>query len=116
MTKTLTSTLVGIALRDGLIGSLDDPLTRYLPELAKGGYAGVTVRQTLQMKSGVDYEERYDGSPGLASDNHEFALMQNTRRFVDPALTIGRAHTPGDRKSTRLNSSHIPLSRMPSSA
>ena len=95
MTKTLTSTLVGLALRDGLITSLDDPLTRYLPELAKGGYAGVTIRQTLQMKSGVDYEEHYDGSPGLASDNHEFALMQNTRRFVEPALTIGRAHPPG---------------------
>jgi CubicO group peptidase (beta-lactamase class C family) len=95
MTKTLTSTLVGLALSEGYLSSLDDPLVRYLPELSRGGYNGVTIRQALQMKSGVAYEERYDGSPGLASDNHEYALMQNTRRFADPALTIGRAHAPG---------------------
>jgi CubicO group peptidase (beta-lactamase class C family) len=95
MTKTFTSTLVGLALQEGRIHSLDDGLVQYLPELKGGAYNGVTIRQTLQMKSGVAYEERYDGAPSIASDSHELALMQNVRRFVEPALTIGRAHAPG---------------------
>ena len=64
-TKSLISLLVGIALDQGLIGSIDDPIESYLPELEGGAYQGVTVRQILQMRSGVDYEERYDFSnPG----------------------------------------------------
>jgi CubicO group peptidase (beta-lactamase class C family) len=95
MTKTFVSTLVGLAVQEGRIHSLDDGLVQYLPELKGGAYNGVTIRQTLQMKSGVAYEERYDGAPSIASDSHELALMQNVRRFVEPALTIGRAHPPG---------------------
>ena len=41
MTKSLTSTLVGTALKSGAIGSLEDPVTRYLPGLTGGGYDGV---------------------------------------------------------------------------
>ncbi|WP_291841132.1 serine hydrolase domain-containing protein, partial [Brevundimonas sp.] len=56
MTKSLTSTLVGTALKSGAIGSLEDPVTRYLPGLAGGGYDGVTVRQLLTMTSGVAWD------------------------------------------------------------
>lgn len=96
MTKSITSTLVGAALADGLIRSLDDPITRYLPELKGGGYDGVSIRQILQMRSGVDYEERYDfANPGIAARNHIAALVKNAARFADPARTIARAHPPG---------------------
>ncbi len=57
--KSLTSTLVGAAVRDDHIGSLDDPVTRYVPELAGSGYDGVTVRQVLTMSSGVRWNENY---------------------------------------------------------
>jgi CubicO group peptidase (beta-lactamase class C family) len=98
MTKSVTSTLVGAALADGLIKSLDDPITRYLPELKGSGYDGVTIRQILQMRSGVDYEERYDfANPGVAARNHINALVKNVARFVDPARTIKRAHKPGEK-------------------
>ncbi|MEO8722545.1 MAG: serine hydrolase [Sphingobium sp.] len=97
MTKSVTSTLVGAALADGLIKSLDDPITRYLPELKGGGYDGVTIRQILQMRSGVDYEERYDfANPGIAARNHIAALVKNVARFTDAARTIKRAHKPGE--------------------
>ena len=97
MTKSITSTLVGAALADGFIKSLDDPITRYLPELKGGGYDGVTIRQILQMRSGVDYEERYDfANPGVAARNHIAALVKNVARFADPARTIKRAHKPGE--------------------
>jgi CubicO group peptidase (beta-lactamase class C family) len=96
MAKSFTSTMVGVALADGRIASLDDPITKYLPELKPGAYNGVTIRQVLEMKSGVAYEERYDFEhPGIAALNHEHALVQNTVRFVDAARDIKRKTPPG---------------------
>lgn len=97
MTKSITSTLVGAALEEGLIESLDDRITAYLPELRGSGYEGVTIRQILQMRSGVDYEERYDfANPGIAATNHINSLIKNATRFADVARTIRRAHPPGE--------------------
>ena len=96
MTKSLTSVMIGCALEDGHIASLDAPIADYLPELADGGYAGVTIRQVMEMRSGVDYEERYDfANPGTAASNHINALVRNTQRFADAARTLPRLHEPG---------------------
>ena len=46
-TKSITSILLGIALEEQRITSIDDPITKYLPQLAAGGYNGVTIRQIL---------------------------------------------------------------------
>lgn len=59
MTKSLTSTLVGAAIADGSVQGLNDPVARYLPGLAGGGYDGVTLRQLLTMTSGVRWKEDY---------------------------------------------------------
>jgi CubicO group peptidase (beta-lactamase class C family) len=57
--KSLTSTLVGAALRDGAIKSLDDKVTTYIPDLKGSAYDDVTVRQLLTMTSGVKWTEDY---------------------------------------------------------
>lgn len=57
--KSFTSTLVGAAIRDGAIRSLDDRVTNYIPALKASGYEGVTVRQLLTMTSGVRWNEDY---------------------------------------------------------
>jgi CubicO group peptidase (beta-lactamase class C family) len=96
MTKSVTSVLIGCALAQGRIDSLDTPISRYLPELRGGGYEGVSIRQVMQMRSGVDYEERYDfDHPGRAASNHIAALVKNTARFADVAQTLPRIHEPG---------------------
>jgi CubicO group peptidase (beta-lactamase class C family) len=59
MAKSISSTLVGAALKQGLISSLDDPLTHYLPQLKGGAYDGVSIRNILQMASGVKWDETY---------------------------------------------------------
>src|SRR5262249_19843070 len=59
--KSITSTLVGAALHDGAIGSLDDRCDLYLPRLRGSAYAGVTVRNVLRMCSGVAWSEEDDG-------------------------------------------------------
>lgn len=57
--KSVTSTLVGVALRDGHIRSLDDSVTRYVPALRGSAYEGVRIRDVLQMASGVRWDETY---------------------------------------------------------
>lgn len=97
MSKTITAMLVGIALEQGKIASLDDVVTRYLPELAGTGYEGVTLRQVLEMRSGVDYQERYDfgANPSFAGRLHEQAIVLNRMRFADGARETTRANAPG---------------------
>ncbi len=57
--KSFTSTLLGAALKDGFIGGMDDPVTRYLPKLAGTEYEGVSVEQLATMTSGVKWNEDY---------------------------------------------------------
>ena len=59
VTKSFTSTLVGAAIQDGKIRSLDDPVTQYIPQLAGSAYEGVKLRQLLTMSSGVRWKEDY---------------------------------------------------------
>jgi CubicO group peptidase (beta-lactamase class C family) len=59
VTKAITDTLVGIALQRGTIKSLDDKVTRYIPEMRESAYNDVTVRQLITMTSGVRWNENY---------------------------------------------------------
>ena len=58
--KSVTSVLLGIALQQGDIRSMDDRLGHYIPELRGSAYADVTVEQLLTMTSGVRWNEDYD--------------------------------------------------------
>lgn len=57
--KSFTSTLVGAAIRDGYIKSVEEPVTKYIPELVGSGYDGVSIAQLLTMTSGVKWNEDY---------------------------------------------------------
>lgn len=57
--KSITATLLGAAIRDGSIKSVEEPLTHYLPELKGGAYDGVSLKDALTMRSGVDWKEDY---------------------------------------------------------
>lgn len=59
MAKSMLSALVGIAVAEGAIESIDDPADRYAPALAEGAYAGVSLRDLLHMSSGVAFDEDY---------------------------------------------------------
>ena len=97
MAKSITSLLIGKALEQGYIKSLDDPADRYVPELRGSGYQGVSIRNILRMRSGVDYEERYDFGehPSLAAQIHTNAIVLNRWRFADPATKVGPKWSQG---------------------
>ncbi len=55
VSKSVTSALVGIAISEGYIKNLDDPITNYLPELKGRGFDAITIRNLLTMGSGIQY-------------------------------------------------------------
>jgi CubicO group peptidase (beta-lactamase class C family) len=57
--KSITSTLVGAALQDGHIRSMDDKVSDYLPQMKGSAYDDVSIRQLLTMTSGVRWNEDY---------------------------------------------------------
>lgn len=64
VSKSITSLMCGIAVDDGYIRSIDDPVTVYLPELKKEDpmWQKLTIRHLLDMKSGLDFNETYEFS------------------------------------------------------
>ena len=59
MAKSVNSILIGCAIDDGLILSVDEPVTKYIPEMAKNGFEKVTIKHLLQMTSGIKFNESY---------------------------------------------------------
>lgn len=59
MAKSVVSTLVGIAVAEGHIASIDDPVSRYVSMLKNTGYDSVAIKDVLQMSSGVGFNEDY---------------------------------------------------------
>lgn len=60
--KSLTSTMVGAAIKDGYIKSIDDKVTDYIPEMKGSAYDDVSIKQLLTMTSGIKWNEDY-GDP-----------------------------------------------------
>jgi len=69
--KSITSTLVGAALRDGYIRSMDDKVSDYIPDMKGSAYDDVSIRQLLTMTSGVRWNEDY------ADPNSDVARFNN---------------------------------------
>jgi CubicO group peptidase (beta-lactamase class C family) len=59
MAKTVVSVLVGCALQDGFIKSIDQPVGDFLPEFKEGDRAKITLRHLLTMSSGIAFDESY---------------------------------------------------------
>lgn len=93
MAKSILSALIGIAIEEGHIASIDDPLERYVPALATSGYSGVTIKQALTMSSGVRFDEYYDS---LMSDvNRLFYMLAAGKPMVEVLTSLERERTPG---------------------
>ncbi len=91
MTKSVLSLLVGCAIDDGLIGSVEDPIIQYLPELRGHGFERVTFRHLLMSTSGLNYAES-DNPFGI------HAYMYYCEKCIErQALAFRLADEPGTR-------------------
>lgn len=94
--KSLTSTLVGIALQDGDIESLDDPVSKYISGLENSAYDDVTIEQLLTMSSGVAWNESYtDPNSDVALFNTHVA-EDGGSNLVSYMSKLSRAHPAGE--------------------
>lgn len=66
MAKTVVGLLVGIAVSEGAIRSIDDLVAQYVPELAGTEYGATPIRALLQMSSGIGFSETYQGDDDVA--------------------------------------------------
>ena len=94
--KSFLSALIGIALAEGQIASLDDPVTRYAPQLRGSAYDGTTIRQLLEMTSGLEFDEDYlDYDSDINRMGRVLALGGTMDGFA--AGLTARAAEPGTR-------------------
>ena len=95
--KSMTSTLVGAAIRDGHIRSMDDKLTDYIPQMKGSAYDVVTIRQLLTMTSGVQWNEDYaDPISDIARFNNH-RPEEGVDALVSYMRRLPRAVPPGTR-------------------
>ena len=92
MAKSVLSALIGIAIEDGHIGGVHDPIVRYVPAVTDSGYEDVSIEDALTMSSGVAFDENY------ADPDSDI-----NRLFVDFAMG-----TPVEQIIARLDSAHEP--------
>jgi CubicO group peptidase (beta-lactamase class C family) len=95
MVKSITSSLIGAAIQDGYIKSIDDPVTKYVAKLRGSAYDGVSIRYLLQMASGVKWDETYTNP---ASDRRRMLDAQIAQRpgaILDLMAKLPRAGAPG---------------------
>ena len=93
VTKSFVSALVGIALDEGLIDNIEDPITKYLSDFKGTGYEGVRIKDILQMSSGVDFNEDYADPK---SDINRFGrATARGSSFRDFAKSLERGREPG---------------------
>jgi hypothetical protein len=95
MAKSITSTLVGVAVRDGLIASLDDPVTRYVSALRGSVYDEVSIRNLLQMASGVRWDETYTDPNSDCRKLADAQLSHKAGASLAYMKSLFRAASPG---------------------
>lgn len=106
MSKSFVSSLVGVALADGKIKSLDDQVTDYVPSLKGSAYKGATLRNVLHMASGVKFNEDYlDKGSDINKMGRTLAMGGSLDEFAANVKT--RAREPGSGRQYCSIDTHV---------
>ena len=95
--KSFTSTLLGAAIADGSIASVDTPVTEIIPALAGTAYDGVTVGQVAMMTSGVAWNEDYTDPDSDVAKMLAIAPVAGESQAVTYARTLKREAPAGEK-------------------
>ena len=103
--KSFVSALVGIAIGEGAIASVEDPVTKYVPELAGSAYDGVRLKDVLQMSSGARWNEDYSDPE---SDINRFGrMLASGTSFDDFAAGCINERPPGTFNRYNTTDTHV---------
>jgi CubicO group peptidase (beta-lactamase class C family) len=93
ITKSWLSALIGIAIAERAIGSVDEQVTQYVPRLAGSAYDGATIKHVLQMSSGARWDESYaDADSAIRRSGRELAEGGSRTEI---AIELEREFEPG---------------------
>lgn len=95
LAKSVTSTLIGAAIKDGSIAGMDALVTEYVPALKGSAYDGVTVGQILQMSSGVSWDETYTDPASDRRDLLTAQIAQEPGGLMRVMAALPQAAEPG---------------------
>jgi CubicO group peptidase (beta-lactamase class C family) len=93
--KSFTSTLVGAAIKDGFIRSIDDKVSDYIPDLKGSVYDDVSIRQLLTMTSGVAWNEDYEDKNSDVARFNEHRAEPGVDATVSYMRRLGREAPAG---------------------
>lgn len=105
--KSIGTTLVGAAIRDGLIRSIDDQLAYYLPQLIGTGYDGVTVRHLLQMTTGLCWDETHTQAGSERRQMLELQMEQKPGIVLRYLANRARIASPGTQWLYATGDAHL---------
>jgi len=91
--KSISSLLIGAAIHEGKIGSVNDPVGKYLPGFAEGGKAKVKVVDLLTMSSGSDWNESYANPFSVTTELYYGADVYKTATGINIIKTPGTYHS-----------------------
>lgn len=107
LAKSVSSTLVGAAIAEGAIRSIDDSLVPYLPQLAGGAYDGVSIRHLLQMTSGVRWDETPTDPHSDRRRMLDLQIEQQPGAILDFMAALPRVAEPGTVWNYSTGETHV---------
>ncbi|HTM81401.1 serine hydrolase [Asticcacaulis sp.] len=107
MAKSFATTLIGAAIQDGLIGGVEDMLTRYLPQLIGTAYDGVTIQQLMQMTSGVAWDDTHTDPNSERRHMLDLQVAQKPDAIMRYMTTLKRVAAPGTVWNYSTGETHV---------
>lgn len=105
--KSIGTTLIGCAIHDGLIRSVDELLTRYLPRLKNTNYEGVTIRHLMTMSTGLCWDETHTVAGSERRQMLELQIEQKPGLVIDYLANRARIAPPGELWEYATGDAHL---------
>lgn len=107
MAKSISTTLVGVAIQQGFIASVDDALVTYIPTLAGGAYEDVTVRQLMLMASGAQWNEDHTNASSERRQVLELQIAQRPGAILEYMSGLPKLAPAGTRWNYSTGETHL---------
>ena len=105
--KSVTSTLVGVAIKDGYIKSVDDDVTDYLPELKGSAFDRVKIRHLLTMTSGIKWNENYTAPDSDIAGFDRDTIVDGKKAIVSYMRRLPAEAEPGKKFNYSTGETHL---------
>jgi len=105
--KSVTSTLVGVAIKDGYIKSVDDYVTDYLPKLKGSAFNSVKIRHLLTMTSGIKWNENYTDPDSDIAGFDNYITEDGMKAIVSYMRRLPAEAEPGKKFNYSTGETHL---------